>query len=165
MSGFVRLLFCHVCRTVEEVPDYDGPAEYDYYLQHKVAPHQFESGSPHRGVLGRVEDEPEKIEAAIREMENMVSPGSGSGLGQLLYDLKDNYKIEAMQCWKRHGRTENCDDYRTDKMRLFLDTKAERRAEGMSVNRDERPNIWLCDHCPVHSLVQQRQRKDAGLYN
>lgn len=165
MSEFVRLLFCHTCRTVEEVPDYQGPAEYDYYLKHRTDPHQFESGKPHRGLLGRVENEPKYIEAAIAEMENTVAPGSGDGLGQQLYDLKDNYKIEAMGCWKAHSRTTDCADYRSDAKRLWFDNKADRKAEGLSVKRDDRPSIWLCDHCPVHSLVQQRQRKSAGLYD
>lgn len=161
----VRLLFCHTCHSVDELPDYEGPAEYDHYLAHRVSQHQFESGQPHRGVLGRVKDDPEYIEAAIAEMENTVSPGSGEGLGRVMYDLRDNYQAEAMQCWKRHGRTQNCDEYRADSKRLWADTKAERRAEHLSLNKNERPNIWLCDHCPVHSLVQQRQRKAKGLYN
>jgi hypothetical protein len=147
------------------VPDYDGPVQYDHYLQHKVSQHQFPNGEPHRGVLGRVEDTPQSISAAMDKMASMVSPGQGTGLGQHLYDLKDNYKAEAMQCWKRHSRTADCGDYRSEPKRLWLDTKAERKSEGLTLNRDERPNIWLCDHCPVHSIVQQKQNKAAGLYD
>ena len=163
--AFIRLLFCHTCRSVDQLPDYEGPAEYDYYLNYRVAQHQYAVGRPHRGLLGRVEDDPKFINAAIDELESTVNRGQGSGLGQHLYDLRDNFGAEAMQCWKRHSRTQDCDDYRTDPKRLWIDTKAERKAEGMSTNRNERPNIWLCDHCPVHSIVQQKQRKAAGLYN
>jgi hypothetical protein len=157
--------FCHTCRTVEEVPDYQGPHQYDHYLEHRRAPHQFESGSPHRGVLARVENKPEYIDAAIKEMENAVAPGSGSGLGAPLYELRETYKEGAFECWKRHNRTLDCGDYRSDKMRLFADTRVERKAEGMSTNKDDRANIWLCDHCPVHSHVVQLQRKQAGMYD
>ena len=161
-DAVVRLLFCHTCRSVDEVPDYQGPVEHDYYLQHKVSQHQFESGNPHRGVLGRVENTPESINAAIDEMETMVQPGTGVGMGQVMYDLRDNYREEAFRCWKSHNRTKDCGDYMSDRMRLWADTKADRKSEGLSTNREERPNIWLCEHCPVHSLVEQA-RNEAKL--
>lgn len=160
---FVRLLFCHDCRSVDQIPDFDGPAQYDHYLTHRVRQHQFPNGEPHRGIMGRCEDTKSAIQSAIDHMANMVQPGTGTGLGQPLYDLRDNYKAEAMQCWKRHNRTSDCDDYRHDKMRLWADTKAERRAEHLATNREERPNAWLCDFCVVHSLVQQKQRQAKGL--
>lgn len=165
MSEYARLLFCHTCKSVDQLPDYSGPAEHDYYLKHRAGQHQFPDGTPHRGLLGRVENKPEYINAAIDEMENTVNAGEGAGLGQVYYDLRDNYQAEAMTCWKRHGRTENCDEYRSDRMRLWIDTKAERRAEGLSVSREDRPSIWLCDHCPVHSVVSQRKNKAKGLYD
>lgn len=165
MVDLIRLVFCHTCHSVQEIPDYEGDIDHDYYLRLVTDAHQFADGRPHRGLMAKCEDDPAKINAAIDELENTVNPGQGVGLGQQLYDLKDNYKIEAMQCWKRHNRTRDCDDYRSDAKRLWLDDRAERRAEGMTLNKEERPNIWLCDHCVVHSLVQQRQRDAAGLYD
>lgn len=162
---FVRLLFCHTCKSVDQLPDYSGPADHDYYLQHRVAQHRTPSGQPHRGVLSRCKDDAEVIRAAVEEMEHTVSPGGGVGLGQAMYDLRDNYNEQAMACWKKHNRTQNCDDYKSDKMRLWIDTKAERKDLGWSTNREDRPNIWLCDHCPYKSLVQQRKNKAEGLYD
>jgi hypothetical protein len=159
----IRLLWCHDCRTVDQIPDFDGPPEYDHYLEYRVQQHQFPNGEPHRGILGRCDDSEVAIQAALDQMAARISPGEGEGLGQVLYDLRDTYKTEAMQCWKRHGRTENCGDYRSDRMRLYADTKADRKAERLPTSRDERPNAWLCDFCVVHSLVQQRQRKAKGL--
>lgn len=149
--------------SVDQIPDFSGPVEYDHLLKYRVDQHQFAEGYPHRGLLARCEDKKEVIRAAMDEMANTVEPGKGSGLGQQMYDLRDNYQVEAMQCWKRHSRTTDCADYRSDPKRLWIDTRAERKAEGLSVNRDERPNIWLCDHCPVHSLVQQKKNIAAGL--
>jgi hypothetical protein len=162
-SGAVRLLFCHDDRSVDQIPDFDGPPEYDYYLEYRVQQHRFPNGEPHRGILGRCDNNETAIQAAIDQMASHVTAGEGAGLGQPMYDLRDNYKSEAMQCWKQHNRTADCGDYRSDAKRLYADTKADRRAEHMPVSPNERPNAWLCDFCVVHSLVQQKQRKAKGL--
>jgi hypothetical protein len=162
-SGAVRLLFCHDCRSVDQVPDFDGPPEYDHYLEYRVQQHRFPNGEPHRGILGRCDNNETAIQAAIDQMASNVTAGEGVGLGQPMYDLRDNYKTEAMQCWKKHNRTADCGDYRSDGKRLYADTKADRRAEHMPTSLNERPNAWLCDFCVVHSLVQQKQRKAKGL--
>ena len=162
-AAYVRLLFCHTCQSVDEVPDFSGPPEYDFYLEYRVQQHQFPDGRPHRGVLGRAKNTPSEITAAMDHMAEMTQPGSGSGLGEPLYDLRDNYKTEAMKCWKQHNRTSDCGDYRSDKMRLWADTRADRKAEGLATNRNERPNAWVCDFCVVHSIVQQKQRQAKGL--
>lgn len=164
---YVRLLVCHECRSVDQVPDYSGPSQYDHYLEYRASQHET-NGRRHKGILVKVEDNHEVINATIDEIEDAVRqsmPGAGQGLGQVMYDLRDNFQAEAMLCWKRHNRRENCEDYRADKMRLWLDTKAERKEEGLSVRRDDRPNVWLCDHCPVQSIVSQRQRAAKGLYD
>lgn len=162
-AEYVRLLFCHTCKSCDEVPDFTGPPQHDFYLEYRVRQHRFSDGRPHHGLLGRVENTRASISAAIDHMSDTVTPGAGSGLGQPLYDLRDNYKTEAMQCWKQHNRTSDCGDYRSDKMRLWADTKADRKAEGLATNRNERPNAWVCDFCVVHSLVQQKQRQAKGL--
>jgi hypothetical protein len=164
-NSYVRLLFCHTCRSVDSLPDYSGPAEYDHYLNYRTQQHQSE-GHPHRGLMCRVQDDIDVINATIDELEETVKaalPGTGPGLGQVMYDLRDNFQAEAMQCWKRHGRTTDCDEYRSDAKRLWLDTKADRRAENMPTNKDDRPNVWLCDHCPMHSIVEQKKNKAKGL--
>jgi hypothetical protein len=164
---FVRLLVCHDCRSIDQVPDYSGPAEHDYYLKYRCDQHNT-NGHPHRGILIKVEDRDAVIDATIDEVEEAVRqhmPGTGEGLGQVMYDLRDNYMAEAMSCWKQHNRTTNCDEYRSDRKRLWIDTKAERKEEGLSTNKRDRPNIWLCDHCPVHSEVTKRKRKAAGQYD
>ena len=161
----VRLVFCHTCSSVNQIPDYKGPPEYDHYLRYITDQHQTE-GHPHRGAMARCKDTPDMINAAIDEMENNVNEvraGAGAGLGQAMYDLRDNNNVEAMQCWKRHSRTRDCADYRSEPKRLWIDTKADRRDAGMSTRREDRPNIWLCDHCPVHSIIQQKQNQAAGL--
>lgn len=169
---FVRLLVCHHCQTIQEIPDYDGPPEYDSLLEYRVAEHRTPGGTPHQGILARAKasdwEKEEYKQGVLREINEAIGftkPGTGEGLGSSFYNVQSTFKADAFTCWKHHNRTENCQDYRSDAKELLADTKAERKAEGMSTARRDRPKHWLCDYCPVHSLVQQRQRKQAGLYN
>jgi len=50
----IRLLVCLVCETIEELPDYDGPVQYDYLLEISVEKHKFPSGEEHKGRLFKV---------------------------------------------------------------------------------------------------------------
>lgn len=163
-DAYVRLLFCNTCLEVEQVPDYDGPPEYDHYLNYRVQQHHTD-GRPHRGFLARCENKNEIIRAAIDEAAATRDPTAYPALGQQMYDLKQNYQAEAARCWKEHNRTLNCDEYRSDRKRLYADTRADRKAEGLSINKDDRPNAWLCDFCPYHSVVMQRQQAAKGEYN
>jgi hypothetical protein len=69
-----------------------------------------------------------------------------------------------MKCWRfAHGRTSNCDDYMSDKMKILADSRAERKDLGLDPKT--RASIKLCQFCPYHSVVMQRKRKAAGLYS
>lgn len=166
MTEHVRLLICHTCKTVQELPDYEGPAERDDTLNFRVSEHRFSDGSEHFGIMGRVEaahwNKPshrDEIVAKIREAAGM--PGTGSGMGESYYDVKSNFQMDALGCWQQHNRTHDCDEYQSDRKRLYPDTKAERKSEGLPA---ERPSTFLCDFCPVHSLVMQRKRHEQGYY-
>jgi hypothetical protein len=91
-------------------------------------------------------------------------PGTGPGMGQQFYDLKNTFSEDAMTCWKGFGRTTDpghC-DYRKENKRIRPDTADDRREAGM--DPQDRPNIFLCDFCPLQSIVQQKIRADKGLY-
>jgi hypothetical protein len=168
----VRLLFCDKCKTVDELPAYDGPSDFDALLQYRVAQHQFDSGLMHPLSLARVEKSVwqqhamrDQIIQQFAQEQGHVAPGSGAGLGQTFYEVKANFQQDAMACWKRHNRTTDCADYRTDKMFLLADTKAERKEAGMDTSARARPRHWLCDYCPVHSVVMQKKNAAKGLYD
>lgn len=168
----VRLLFCEECTTVDEIPDFDGPPGYDDLLQYRVARHQYASGHMHPLELGRVDADawrkPATRDQIIQRFaveKGHVAPGQGAGLGPVFYALKANFMQDAMVCWGQHRRVTDCPDYRSDAKRLLADTKAERKEAGLDTSASARPAHWLCDYCPVHSIVQQKQRKAAGLYN
>lgn len=164
MEDKVRILVCHTDGAVYELPWYSGPPEHDDTLNYRLAGHE-----NHIGNLFTVRasdwNKQSYRDAIIKEIATKVgAPGSGAGMGSEFYDLKSNFQQDAITCWKGFNRTTDpghC-DYRKDNKRLYPDTKADRKEAGMP---KERPNTFLCDFCPVHSLVQQQQRKKAGLYD
>jgi hypothetical protein len=149
---------------------YDGPPEHDEWLKRKVEAHRFAGGDAHIGNLATVATSDWAKPQYRDEIVNKISkefklPGQGAGLGQTFYDLKSTYLEDAMTCWRGFGRTTNpghC-DYRKENKRLLPDTAADRREAGFDPK--DRPNTFLCDFCPVQSIVLQKRRAEAGLYD
>jgi hypothetical protein len=169
MGDKIRLLICQTCGSIEELPFFEGPPEHDDWLKERIIPHRTASGEPHIGSLATVEAKAWGNPSYREEITKKISkeftlPGKGAGLGQTFYDLKSTYLEDAMACWRSFGRTtdpSHC-DYRKDNKRLYPDTKADRKDLGLSPK--DRPNTFLCDFCPVQSIVQQKKRDEAGLY-
>jgi len=167
----IRILICKTCKSIQPLPDFEGNSDHDETLHARVAEHQYPGSRPTRGHdmdLGRVSErswnDPGKRQQMLREIGQNVGLGSGDGLGIELYDIKGNFMDDAMKCWRfKHGRTDNCDDYRADKMRLLPDSVAERKDLGLDPK--QRPVQYLCQYCPMESIVQQRRNKRKGLYN
>ncbi|TKK84651.1 hypothetical protein FDA94_28975 [Herbidospora galbida] len=170
MSEKIRLLFCGTCGTVDELPFYDGPAEYDTTLEYLISSrHTTESGQTHiaalpLGIIAKSEwENPTYRKAILDEANKVMAAGGSDGLGTKFYDTRNTFSADAHSCWKYHGRTKNCGDYRSDRKKLIPDTKELRKEAGLST----RPvsNTFLCDFCPYHSIVMQRQRAAAGTYD
>jgi hypothetical protein len=167
MPDRVRLLICHDCGTVEELPWFEGPAERDDTLIHRDSFHKFPSGTWHSRVLADVAkedwDKPTHRDAIVQKIQIAAGvPGSAQGLGGQFYEVKANYQEDAIACWKRHNRTTDCGDYMADSKLLLPDTRAERKAEGLPT---QRPGTKLCQFCPVHSVKVQIARKARGDYD
>lgn len=171
----IRLLVCGVCKTVEVLDDYTGPqeraAEYDVVLNVALEKHQEGvERIPHVGQMFRVRksswDVPEAQEQIRRQVVAKFDPNAETGLGSEAYALRDNFKADAFDCWEEHRRTPACGDYKSDAKRLIPNTAAERKEAGMPKFEVGNPATqrYLCEYCPVHSLVQQAQKKKAGLY-
>lgn len=165
MSDKIRLLICKTCPSVQELPFYEGPPQYDEWLNRYVADHP-----QHIGQLAVVKQSDwqqlEVREAILSEIRDKFKlPGQGEGLGNTFYDLKSTFTDDAFQCWRGFNRTTDpahC-DYRKDSKRLLSPTRLDRKEAGLDPSA--RPNTYLCDFCPVHSLVLEKQRKKQGLYN
>lgn len=169
----VRILVCHSCKSLEEIPDFQGPPEQDQLLTYKVAQHTPAANMPeHRANLFRVPEEQwdkEEVRTEIiHRLTLAAAPGEGAGLGTAMYDLKGNFADDAFKCWtqEHHRPTDpgKC-DYHGKSKALYVDTKAERKAAGMDTSLSARPKHFLCDYCPVQSIVDQRKRDAAKMYD
>lgn len=176
----VRLLACGQCKTIEVLDDYQGPqelaAEYDVVLN--IATEAHKDGVERRehapAALMRIAksdwDNPEVREQVKKQIIASFDPDAETGLGSHAYAIRDNFRADAMNCFREHRRNPECPDYRSSPKRLVPDTDSERKEAGMSrASEYDRNNPaltkYLCDYCPVHSMVMQKKRKDAGLYD
>lgn len=169
----LRLLICHDCGSVDVLPWYDGPVERDDTLNYRLAAHQGpldSDGKPryyHRGDMATVSEkswDDLTIRKQILDEIAKAHAGGEVGLGSKLYHARSNFKDDAMACWKQHGRTDNCEDYKSDRKRLVPDTKGDRKELGVESRAKYRPGTSLCVFCPYHSVVMQRARKQQGFY-
>jgi hypothetical protein len=164
----IRLLICNDCETIEPLPWFDGPVQYDDTLNFRLAGHRTAEGTPHRGAMATVSevswDDTEKRRKILDEL-NKAKNGGEIGLGSKLYDLRSTYAEDAYKCWQHdHNRTKNCEDYKSDKKKLVPDTRGDRKELGLETKSSARPNTWLCVFCPYHSVVMERARRDQGYY-
>lgn len=159
-----RILRCDTCKTLEPLPDFEGSGT-DHLLERLLRDHKFPDGSEHFGKLMRVEtrhwDSPSTREAIIAR----VREESGhTGLDPEFYTLKMTFEQDAMVCFNRHHRNPLCNDYKTDGKILTPNTRAERKEAGLQKYNKLAHARYLCEFCPVHTLVTTEARHRAGLY-
>jgi len=154
----IRLLRCDVCHALEEIPDFDGPPEYDVILQVATSRHKFPNGDAH---IGRLLDVPEKawnIPALREALLKQIQEGS-RGLKEFdekYYEVQETFREDAMICYSQHLRPKGaCPDFNAESKRLMPDTKAERKEAGLDPKRGL-PIIHLCSFCPVRSFYDSK---------
>jgi len=168
-SPEIRVLFCLVCDTMEELPLYDGHPDNDHLLQILCDRHVFPSGEPHKGHLFRMPQlQWENVEVRKRVIDQIKGGGS-KGINEFdekFYDTKNTFKEDAMTCYNKHLRpTDGCQDYNSASKRLLPDTKAERKDAGLSSpDKAPGPKNYLCQFCPVQSIVSHKARVLRGDY-
>jgi hypothetical protein len=168
----MRVLKCTRCRSLEEVPDYDGPeggensAEYDLALKFFTDPHVNGKCTRDDFMTVRFPTRFWVIPKVKESIEQQLKEGS-QGLdvfGTNAYAMKNNFQADAMTCWvKDHAQTIDCGDYKSDKKLIKADTAAERKELGLEIE-SKGPKVYLCDYCPVKSKVQEKAFKKKGLY-
>jgi hypothetical protein len=164
----IRLLICHTDQTVTPLPwcGEDNNCKHPSCLEpleYRLGDHQ-----GHRVSLGDIDenlwDNPAMRPSIIQQaVEYSYGPGKAAGLGEAFYDVRSTFKEDAFTCWRQHNRTKSCGDYMSDRMRLYPDTKADRREAGLDPK--QRPATTLCQFCPYHAIVVQRQRSEKHRYN
>ena len=154
----MRLLRCLTCNSFDELPDYQGPPEYDTTLSYVVDKH----GPNHQGQLYRLPIGFWVQEEYRRRIIEQIRGGS-SGLAEFdssYYDVQNTFRDDAMACYKKHLRPkEGCPDWRHSSKELNPDTKAERKEAGLSLTPTG-PKVYICDFCPVRSYYERKARGD-----
>jgi hypothetical protein len=168
----MRLLKCRRCKTVDEVPGYDGPdggegtEEFDHLLKFFTDQHK---------AKGCVRDDLDLITFPVRfwvipkVKEGIIAQlqQGAEGLdvfGTNFYATKENFSADAMTCWVReHNQTKDCSDYKSEKKELKPGTAKERMVAGLE-KEGRGPKVYLCDFCPVKSLIQVKAYQKKGLY-
>ena len=172
----VRLLVCAEEKTIEVLDDYTGPRgradEYDVVLN--VALEKHKSGverRPHIGQLFDVPksdwDNPEAREQIQKQIRDKFEGTGETGLGTAAYAMRDTFREDAMTCWGEHNRNPHCSDYKSEKKQLVPGTAEVRKEAGLPVFDKSNPATqrFLCEYCPVHSMVQQDLRSKVGMYD
>jgi hypothetical protein len=162
---------CATCRSIDELPWFDGPTEFDDTLHARMLEHRFPDGNAHimpsMGGLATVNEvswNNPKRRAEIISQLTKAQAETDPGLGSVLYAARDNFKENAMKCWREHNRTKNCQDYKSDRKKLIPDTRGDRKELGLNTRSSARPGTSLCVFCPYHSVVMERARKAQGFY-
>jgi hypothetical protein len=168
----MRVLKCMICRSIEEVPDYEGPEggentmEFDTVLKFFTDQHVNKGCKRDDFSIIRF---PTRFWMIPKVKEGIVAQlkEGAQGLdvfGTNFYDTKNNFTADAMSCWMReHNQTKDCEEYKHDKKRLKPGTAVERAAIGLEKEMSG-PKVYLCDYCPVKSIVQEKAYKKKGLY-
>jgi hypothetical protein len=161
----LRLLVCRNCKTIEELPDYDGDPEMDTLLQVLISKHQ--KPDAHIGVVIKC---PVRFWIVPKIQENIIKQikGGSEGLDAFqtnFYATKNQFAEDAMTCFSDHLRpVGQCPDYKSDKKLLKPDTDAERKEAGLEKAGKKGPKIYLCDFCPVKSFNMKKHNEEKGLY-
>jgi hypothetical protein len=160
------LMVCAECGTVEHA---SGEPQYNEELEALGRRHEvYVAGNLYRHPLAlttvnaQLWEKSEEFRKFLIAMIQDATKTGDVGLGNKNYDLKNTFQEDAITCWRKHGRTQNCDDYKSDKMKLLPDTKGDRKELGLSVRAANRPGVHLCVYCPYHSVVMSRARKAQG---
>lgn len=159
MSDRLRLLICHTCHSIEELPNYTGPPEHDVLLEHLLQAHQFPNGLEHIGKLADVarEDWENNVKRqAIVEQIKAAAGQTTTGFESEFYATKNTYQADALRCYSDHHRPkEGCIDYCDSDKRLGNPSRA---------GWEGGPRVFLCNFCPVQSYIDMRERHLGGAY-
>jgi hypothetical protein len=161
----IRVLVCRNCKTIEELPDYEGDPAMDTLLNILVSKHQ--KPVEHIGLLMKF---PLKYWVVPKIQDEIVKQirGGSEGLDAFqtnFYATRNQFAEDSMRCFSDHNRPKGqCPDYKSDKKLLKPDTNAERKDAGLEKAGVTGPKVYLCDFCPVKSYNMEQSNKEKGLY-
>ena len=166
----IRLLVCGDCKTMEELPDFEGHPDDDMLLKISLEKHVWPSGTEHVGNMFKI---PLKFWANPTVKDSMVKQiqaGMSSGLDDIeagWYDTKSTFQADALTCFQKHLRpVGRCPDWMDESKKLVPKTADLRKEAGMGrPGEGDAPKTFLCSFCPVASFMHTKRRELRGLYN
>jgi hypothetical protein len=164
----IRLFYCWDCKTIDELPDFQGRPEDDTLLSILVERHQ-SAGVAHGCTPFRIGVKLWAVENIRNSIIKQIRSQTNGGLDELdptYYATRSMFYEDAMKCFAKHLRPEDgCPDWQSDSKRLVPNTAAERKEAGLaSPAKSNATKVYLCDFCPVKSNVLTKQRAAAGMY-
>jgi len=163
----IRLLVCNTCKTIEELPDFEGSPANDTLLNVSVQRHRFPGGEEHLGDLMKVPLKFWANDKVKAEILRQIQHGAG-GLDDLqkgFYETKSTFQEDALTCYSQHLRPKGrCTDYKSEKKRLKPEISRSERDEAGLPSESHGPKVYLCDFCPVKSFMMQKSRQTRGMY-
>lgn len=164
----IRLLYCYQCKTIEELPDFEGSPEDDHLLEVLIEKHE-SAGIKHTGFLSKIGVKLWSQEKFRKQIIENLRNRVGGGLADIdpdYYTTKATFFDDAMKCFNLHLRpTEGCYDWRSSSKKLVPKTAAERKEVGLPMpGKENSTNVFLCDFCPAKTYVVQKMRDKAGQY-
>jgi hypothetical protein len=165
----MRLLYCLVCASIDELPLFDGDPDNDHLLQIAIEPHRFPSGEAHKGHLFRIPVLTWENPTARKQIIEQIKGGGSKGLDEFdpeFYATRNTFQDDALKCYSAHLRpTDGCPDYKSSAKRLLPNTKSERKELGLvDPSKAPGPKNYLCQFCPIESVVMQKKRALRGDY-
>lgn len=163
----LRIFYCWNCRVFDELPDFQGRPEDDTLLAILVERHQ-SAGVPHHCTPFKIGvklwSNPRIQQAIIKQIREQTNGGLDM-LDPTYYSTRSMFYEDAMKCYAEHNRPkDSCGDWKSDKKRLLPNTAAERREAGLASPAAGGTKVYLCDFCPMKSVVMTKQRAAAGMY-
>jgi hypothetical protein len=171
----MRILACSVCKTVEELPDYElhDENEVDPYVSEVLLKHVSKDAMAHGGEqlqfapfrLAHVEDR-DWIRSRDEVLKRFAAENKKVGFEAWAYEAINTFEEDAMRCYNEHHRPSEgrpCIDFWDDSKRIGRPTR-----EGQIFVREYfkvgQRDPHLCQFCPYYSVVQTEKRWKAGLY-
>ena len=165
----LRLLVCQDCRSIEELPPYEGDPRRDILLEDSLSRHMTGehtvkgetryTGSHKVSVLKVAQSFWSHTETRER-ITKQISAGGSRGIEELegaedYYGTRDTYREDALKCFQRHHRPdEGCIDYQNPDKRIGNPT-----SEGWKTG----PRVYACNFCPVQTWVDKKKAEAAGV--
>lgn len=164
----IRILYCWDCKSIEELPDFEGNPDDDVLLSVLIERHE-SAGVQHAGSLFKIGVKLWSQEKYRNEIITQMRDQVGGGLDNLdkgYYETRATFYEDAMSCYKSHNRPQDdCGDWKAENKRLIPKTDALRKEAGLeTAAKSSGTRVYLCDFCPVKSNVMTKQREAAGMY-